>query len=156
VTGGFLTTTRLTARPISANGGRRVTLTATIKISGRQQGVPGVQVTFLDGASIPVVMSLARGRARPVVSSLPLGPDPIQIRDAGGPNFAASSQWPQAAELRWPVAKRVGGQTLGEYPARPGGEEAVERHDARSPLHWPCALGSTLARFGPTTRMALA
>jgi hypothetical protein len=81
----------LTAQPRPATIARPVTVTAIVKNRGRAGGTPIGDVTFWDGATVLVTVTLRRGKATVKTSSLPLGADAIRATYAGSQDFAPST-----------------------------------------------------------------
>ncbi len=85
------TRTVLTAQPRPANLGRPVTLRATVKDLKHRGPTPIGSVTFLDGTTILGTAALRHGKASLKTSSLPLGPNTIQVYYNPGQGFAPST-----------------------------------------------------------------
>ena len=70
-----------------------MTLTATVRNSGRSGGAPIGDVTFLlDGTAVLGTVSLSRGKATLRTSTLPLGRDTIRVDYTGNQDFAGSTE----------------------------------------------------------------
>jgi Bacterial Ig-like domain (group 3) len=113
--------TTLTAKPRSANFGRPVTLTATVKNHGHARGTPAGNVTFQEGTTILGTVALHRGKASLRISRLPVGQDPIQVAYGGTGNFTPSTSAVLIETIRAGRSKNkaVGSQNL------PRSEQAV-------------------------------
>ena len=82
------TTTILAASPNPANSGSAVTLTATVSSTN---GVPGGNVTFLNGSTSLGSGTLSGGTATLSISTLAAGNNSLTATYAGSPGFATST-----------------------------------------------------------------
>jgi Bacterial Ig-like domain (group 3) len=111
------TKTVLTAQPRSANLGRPVTLTATVKDLGHSRDIPTGDVTFLEGSTILDTVALRHGKASFKTSSLPVGRDPIQVDYGGAGDFTRSISALVAVTIRAPHSKPSVRASLTPTPA---------------------------------------
>ncbi len=82
--------TILTASNRVATIGQPVKLTATVKPAAAVRGTPSGNVTFMDGTTSLGAYPLKNGRATLTISTLPLGPDAIQVIYSGDQQLLGS------------------------------------------------------------------
>jgi streptogramin lyase len=86
---GSATALRLGSNP--AIFGRRVTVTATVKVLGKIRGTPTGTVTFSNGTTVLGTAALRDGKARLTTRALPIGRDPIEARYNGDQVLTSSA-----------------------------------------------------------------